>query len=398
MIVLIAGLMFLQCALLFLLWNAGKRLAILADSERHELAGLPADYLWPKAALIVPVAGTHPRMHDALESLLRQDYPDFVPIFVTATEDEPAAALVGEFSEQHPALRHVIAGEAALCGQKNHNLLCGIAEANAAGAACYAFCDSTHLAAPGHLRSLLFPLADGRAVFTTGYHMVNPQDDGIVTLGYCMSVLIMRLLQSISAFIQPWGGSMAVSREAYERLDISSLWGRTVVDDCALVPFLQRKGIRVHLAASALLTTYAENHRLSVWRSWMARQLLYPKFCVPLQWGLLGGLLVVMQIPQAYSLVVVALSLLGINVQPQELIPALVWLFASFLLVDGQRACLARSVSALRWFLSFLLACGMFAFVHASTLFTKKIFWHGWAYTVGTGGTVLDKRPAAPRS
>ncbi len=333
-------------------------------------------------------------MREALESLLRQDYPDCVPIFVTATDEEPAATLVGKLAEQYPALHHVIAGETVLCGQKNHNLLCGIVEANACGATCYAFCDSTHLANPSHLRSLLFPIADGREEFTTGYHIVMPQDNGMVTLGYCMSVLIMRLLQSISAFIQPWGGSMAVSRDAYERLNIASLWGRTVVDDCALVPFLQRQGIRVHLVASALLTTYAENHRLSVWRSWMARQLLYLKFCVPLQWGILGVLLGAMQIPQAYSLVVLALSFLGINGQPQALILALVWLFASYLLVDAQRGCLTRRVPALRWFLSFLFACGMFAFIHATTLFTKKICWHGWAYTVGTGGVVLEKRPA----
>ena len=394
MTTLIAGLMILQCAVLFVLRNASKELAIRAESERHKISELSADYVWPKAALIVPVAGTHPFMRDALESLLRQDYPDWIPIFVTATDDEPAAALVGEISKEYPALRHVIAGEAALCGQKNHNLLRGIVEANDAGATCYVFCDSTHLATPSHLRSLLFPIVVGRAEFTTGYHMVTPQDDGMVTLGYCMSVLIMRLLQSISAFIQPWGGSMAVSRSAYERLNISSLWARTVVDDCALVPFLQRQGIRVHLAASALLTTYAEKHRLSVWRSWMARQLLYPKFCMPFQWALLGVLLAAMQIPQAYSLVVLAVSLLGISAHPQALILALVWLFVSFMLVDAQRACLARSVPALRWFLSFLLACGMFAFIHATTLFAKKIFWHGWAYTVGTGGVVLDKRPA----
>ena len=45
-------------------------------------------------------------MEGALRSLLSQDYPCFVPVLVTAEENEPAAELVGRLKQDFSALRH----------------------------------------------------------------------------------------------------------------------------------------------------------------------------------------------------------------------------------------------------------------------------------------------------
>ena len=45
-------------------------------------------------------------MEGALRSLLNQDYPRFVPVLVTAEENEPAAELVARLKQEYPALRH----------------------------------------------------------------------------------------------------------------------------------------------------------------------------------------------------------------------------------------------------------------------------------------------------
>ena len=34
----------------------------------------------------------------------------------------------------------------------------------------------------------------------------------------------MRLLQGLSAFTQPWGGAMAMTRAAFERYGVARLW------------------------------------------------------------------------------------------------------------------------------------------------------------------------------
>ena len=107
---LIGGLV--QCLLLLRLLRTGRRL----DLESRQQA--PWRRRWPSAALIVPAAGEHPMMEAALRSLLLQDYPGLMPVFVTATAEEPAARLIGALRKEFPELRHVVAGRAEGCGQK----------------------------------------------------------------------------------------------------------------------------------------------------------------------------------------------------------------------------------------------------------------------------------------
>ena len=115
-----------QCALLYILARRGESMPRRIQDAAEANRAVPEDK-WPSVGLIVPVAGRDPRMEGALRSLLNQDYPSFVPVMVTAEESEPAAELVARLKQEFPALRHVVAGIATGCGQKNHNSLQGVA-------------------------------------------------------------------------------------------------------------------------------------------------------------------------------------------------------------------------------------------------------------------------------
>ena len=168
----------LQCALLFFLSRVGSRL------DREERKPAPQRTHWPRTGLIVPAGGNHPRMREALESLLKQDYPALYPVIVTATADEPAAGIARELQARYPQLRHVVAGFAKGCGQKNHNSLKGV-EAVEDEVELLAFCDSTHIAPRDFIRRLVAPVVDGED-FSTGYHKVVARDTGIVTMAYAL--------------------------------------------------------------------------------------------------------------------------------------------------------------------------------------------------------------------
>lgn len=134
-------------------------------------------------------------MEGALRSLLTQDYPRFVPVLVTAEENEPAAELVGRLKQDFPALRHVVAGTATGCGQKNHNSLQGIA-ALGDEVDVYVFCDSTHMAEPDFLRHLAAPWPGARlrsAPVTMWWSLAT---NSPVTLAYTLCVMLMRYLAS----------------------------------------------------------------------------------------------------------------------------------------------------------------------------------------------------------
>lgn len=374
-----------QCFLLFWLLRTGRRL------DRERLLPAPKRRRWPSAALIVPAAGEHPMMEAALRSLLMQDYPGLIPIFVTATEDEPAARLTRRLREEFPALRHVVAGKAEGCGQKNHNSLAGIAAAGDA-VELLLFCDSTHLAAPDFARHLAAPVADGESDFSTGYHAVRPRDESLTTLGYAFCVQLMRYLQGLTpSFTQPWGGAMCIRRSVFQHMGLRRFWQDNVVDDCSLAGLLASLGRRVKLSPGALLYTEAERHSFKVWRAWMDRQVLFLKFCVPAQWVLLSLLPLLLIAPSLLALwAVIGVAL---HVLPGTAgLCGLGVLLIQGALLHGWRCQICAPGSLWRWLLAFALSAALFAEVYARTIPARGILWHGIWYRVGRGGRVLEVR------
>ena len=375
-----------QCALLYILARRGESMPSRIQDAAEANRAVPEDK-WPSVGLIVPVAGRDPRMEGALRSLLKQDYPSFVPVLVTAEENEPAAELVARLKQEFPVLRHVVAGTATGCGQKNHNSLQGIA-ALGDTVDVYAFCDSTHMAEPDFLRHLVAPMARGEASFSTGYHVVEPRDNQRTTLAYAFCVMLMRYLQAMSAFTQLWGGAMAMTRAAYVKYAVAQLWVENVVDDCSLSALLQVRGAKVQLCPGALLRTDAVNHSVPVWRAWMDRQVLFLKFCMPGQWKLLGLMCVMMALP----MVCAGLALLGWVVgvgSGAGVLLAIFWLAALVSALHLWRGLLSKPVPLWRWCLAFADAVRMFTAVYWQSLKAWSIVWHGIRYEVGKGGVVL---------
>lgn len=375
-----------QCGMLWFLWYSGKKRLMLAASH-----GAAQAQHTPLAGLIIPVAGQHPNMPQALRSLLMQDYPHCLPVMVTATAEEPAALLVKQLQQEFPDVRHVVAGKAEACGQKNHNTLQAIASLAAEPVDVYVFCDSTHRAKQDFVSSLVQPIAAGRVNVTTGYHMVVAEDEGIVTRAYQLCVLLMRLLQAVAVFTQPWGGAMAIRRTAFERLGIGTLWAGNVVDDCSLAALLLQKKEPVLLCPQALLHTVASQHRWSVWGAWMDRQILFLKFCVPSQWVLLGVFALMMSLTPLVALYSLPAALFGAYC-PVPWWLGLVYCGLLAAVVARWREFLSEGCRLGPWLAAFAAACGMFVFVFARTAMAQGIVWHGIEYTVGRGGRVCAMR------
>lgn len=375
-----------QCFFIWILGRCGKGLADRAVREQKLSEDIPP-VGWPPCAIIVPVAGTHPNMGNALRSLAEQDYPDFLLCLVTASETDPACAIIRKLQAEYSNIAHVVAGFSHNCGQKNFNQLAGV---NFVGerAPIYAFCDSTHIARPDFLRCLVGPICRGEAGFTTGYHTVEPQDQNIVSLAYALSVLFMRFMQGLPALAQPWGGAMAMSRHAWRHYNVAALWSTNVVDDCSLAALLQREGAHVRLCPGALLRTTVTSHPLTVWRAWLERQILFLKFCIPSQWLALGFFCAIMTIPPLWFLLACGRGLIGLGGGMAPFL-SLSWLCALWYALANWRNFLPNPVAISRWLTAFFCASFMFAIVYISTIFNHTLIWHNVIYSVGKDGHVL---------
>jgi len=145
--------------------------------------------------------------------------------------------------------------------------------------------------------------------------------------------------------------------------------------------------VRVKLCPGALLRTRAADHKYSVWRAWIDRQILFLKFCVPAQWVLLGIFSFIVFLAPFMSVI----ALLGLVVaHPSGLMLALTVLYLGLAAVASARLrpLVSRHIPMVRWYGCFLLLCVLFFVSFLSTVRKSGILWHGIWYEVRRGGRV----------
>jgi cellulose synthase/poly-beta-1,6-N-acetylglucosamine synthase-like glycosyltransferase len=379
---------FLVCAMLVQLLG----LAALARAGRDHVRGIPGPRpeRFPRAALIVPVTGAAPGVREAIGSLVRQDYPGLVVVFATATDDDPAVPLVEELIREAPGrVFRVTAGLATRCGQKNHNLLAGVAftQGLTRQPDLYLFGDSTHLARPDFAAVLAAPLIRGEAVLASGFHRVTPLDAAPGTVGMLVTCLGLHMMQSIRAVTQPWGGAMAVTRQAFETYRVAELWAENIVDDCSMAAMLRGKGVVCHPVAGAVLDTPLAGVGLSRWSDWLTRQLLYLKFCMPGTW--------IPAVPAALALALTPVAAVGLLLgglldlaSPAAAVFSAAFLAGLALLGLFFRSLSPRPVPPGAFLTGFAAVFPMIGWCMARTLFTRTMVWRDIAYEVAFSGRV----------
>lgn len=377
----------LQALFLYYLSRVGLKLVDRAQKD-HELARYTPPGGWPLCALIIPVSGNRPEMGSALASMLEQNYPNYGVYFVVADKSDPAWELAAALARSTPHARIVEAGRAGACGQKNFNLLKGVAAAGPTPAV-YAFCDSTHIAQPDFLRCLVEPIARGEAAFATGYHQVQPKDTGVITVAYALTALFMRFLQGVPGLAQLWGGAMAMSREAFFHYHVAELWAHNVVDDCSLSARLASLGAHIRLCPAALLITPAAGHSFGAWHAWLKRQILYLKFCMPGQWLLLGLVSLFMLLPPVWAILAMLGGLTGAASGTEPFL-ALCWLCFLGWILMGWRRFFTLPIPVSHWLWAFFCAVFMFAASFFQTIPASSITWSSVRYEVGRGGQVKN--------
>jgi cellulose synthase/poly-beta-1,6-N-acetylglucosamine synthase-like glycosyltransferase len=344
--------------------------------------------VWPSVAVLVPVTGAAPGLAARLEAVLRQDYPQYQVVFATRDVADPAVAVIRSLFPSFSHARHVIAGPARSCGQKNQNLLAALKLVGRTPEV-LVFCDSNQEAPGGWLKELVAPLAAGEAQVASGYHQVIVETPAIAALGRAISVMTLYLTKGFPCLNQPWGGATAIRRRLFEDLEAARLWSENVVDDVSLAARLIRAGIRVGLSRGACLHTLLPGETLAGWRDWLIRQWIYLKFCLPLSWlaaGLAAYLLTALTALAGLSLV---LTLWG----PAAPVPA--WaalLFLSGLTAAGLylRTLHPQPGPLHRWLPAFFAAIAMASWGHLKTVPTMRMGWRGISYQVAWRGKVVE--------
>ncbi|MFN0085763.1 MAG: glycosyltransferase [Blastocatellia bacterium] len=247
---------------LFLLLQSVLSLAAAARLARYCLRPrFPRQNRYqPKAVVIVPCKGIDEEMEENLRALLVQEYREYEVIFVTESAADPAYEMISRMLKQtRRSAWLVAAGDASNRGQKVHNLCAGIDAIDSIDrrAEILVFADSDARPTRQWLAELVAPLGDKRIGATTGFRWHLPIKGGF--LSHLLSVWnasALGLLGERSGFA--WGGSTAIRRETFEKLDIRKRWEGAVSDDYALTAALREAGQRIKFIPQCLVASHTD--------------------------------------------------------------------------------------------------------------------------------------------
>jgi len=287
------------------LWGAWLLLLLLAAFRvfSFNFARRRQDRLWKvpaakqaRVALIVPVKGfdlqSTPRFFDAI---FAQDYRDYRVIVCFESWQDPVAAWLREHlevEEHHPVWVHpdpasglrsvtlVCAGLSTDEGQKVHNQRAAFADLTADDAI-IVFADADIQCGPDWLARLVAPINRGTHPLATTYRWLVPKRPTLPNqLASIINASITTQAGSDWSTIL-WGGSMAMTREVFDAIEVPSLIAGSLNDDLRISKVARSSGNRIAFVRSLILPTPID----FTWRGlfeFVKRQYTQVKFFSPI--------------------------------------------------------------------------------------------------------------------
>jgi ceramide glucosyltransferase len=389
----------------------------------QEIGKQAADYT-PFVTVIAPFRGADQNQRQNLTALLEQNYPAYKIVFVTDAATDPGLRMIEEvcsarsdklqfvdksqsnsiskasegWSEQPPpqandnlkivGLKVVIAGAAVESGQKVHNLQAAVSEIDPKSEV-IVFVDSDARPHGNWLRLLVAPLVDEKIGAATGYRWFTAPALSISgQLRSVWNASITSALGEQSSKNFCWGGSTAIRRRTFEKLDVVQRWRGTVSDDFTLTRVLQEAKLPIKFVPGCLIVS-EEQDRFSELMEFTTRQLKITRVYAPHLWKalLMGSSLFVIVFFGGLFLIPVRLWL-GLSVTTPALLLLIVFVLGaakSWIRLNAAESALKNYRISLRkdliaHLLLWPLASALFLFNALAAAFSRRISWRGITY------------------
>ena len=352
----------------------------------------------PFVSVIAPTRGLDQGLHENLTALFHQEYPGYEIIFVTDEESDPSLSVIeevkrsvtapGRSDEKNISTRIVIAGAAVDSGQKVHNLRVAVGEIDSRSEV-LVFVDADARPQVHWLRSLVAPLHDQHIGAATGYRWFIPLRGGLAShLCSVWNASIASALGENDDRNFCWGGSTAIRRDTFERLNIRERWRGTVSDDFALTNALKEAHRPIHFVP-ACLTTSLEDCSFSELVEFTTRQVKITRVYSSNLWkaALIGSLLFVLVFFGGIVLVVTR-AFLGLSFWFPLLLISIIFILGAlkgFIRLRAVQLPLAKYSRELSdtlpaHLLLWPITSALFLYNCIAAMFSRRIEWRGIKY------------------
>jgi ceramide glucosyltransferase len=222
---------------------------------RRELARPKSNYT-PFCSIIAPCRGLDEGLSENLSALFKQDFPSYEIIFVVDNEADAAVSVIKEVSRKNPKpARTVIAGQAINESQKVRSLRQAVLEVSGESEV-FVFVDSDARPDKDWLRNLVAPLRDEAIGCATGYRWFIQKRGGFSTA--LRSVWNASIASALGANLKNnfcWGGSLAVRRQTFEKLDMRGRLKGTLSDDFTFTRAIKENGLSIYFVPQCMTAT-----------------------------------------------------------------------------------------------------------------------------------------------
>jgi len=204
--------------------------------------------------LILPATGWLDNLENLLAALGRQSVRAWRLVIAVESPDDPAYRRATELAKIHrePPLDVVVAGVSNRRGQKCTNILAAVTHL-ADEDRFVVILDADIRPQPWWLAALVGPLAAGSADLVNGYRWLVPDPPTPVSVLVAHIDRASAVLPRLPPVGMVWGGSLALTREALEILDLATTLDSEVVEDAPIarrvaetrLRLLTRRALRV---------------------------------------------------------------------------------------------------------------------------------------------------------
>jgi ceramide glucosyltransferase len=233
----------------------------------------------PLASVIVPCKGIEHGFHENVQGFLTQDYDRYELIFVVDSEDDPAYRAVYQVIQKKPHVHLVITAPASGCSGKVAALLTGLQFAT--NAEVLVFADSDIKPDKNWLQNIITPLQNETIGATTGYRWYFPSNwKTLLISAWNMTSIVFMFYPS---YTFAWGGSMAIRKKVFDKLDIKTKWKTAFSDDLVLTITVKKAGYKIYLQPKCIMESPPETSIKNFIR-WGTRQYTWVRWYYPVFW------------------------------------------------------------------------------------------------------------------
>ena len=238
-----------------------------------------------KVTIIVPCKGLVHNLENNLKAICTQQYPNYQILFVIDSTADPAYPLIDNIINSIPNTNVEITKKIPTASGKIAALLTGIQKTKDTDI--YVFADSDTQPHPNWLTHLVCSLSDNDIGATTGFRWYFPTSIKDTLIATWNMATIAALFHPLSNYT--WGGSTAIKKETFDKLQIKQKWRTGFSDDLILTRIVKKAGLIIKFVPQCIIESPEDTDiktfikwgtQQFTWMRWYNPIIYYPTFIV----------------------------------------------------------------------------------------------------------------------